>query len=201
LHGGASETTPIAGEAVERGVEAIPHDAVSRAELEDARDGFLHSLSRRFGRDFKERHGDDLFAQALYEFSRKLDQGEEIRNPAGWIFHCSWNRARSEMEARDWRPQLVSIDFLLIELVAERSWQPEDSFLSDDRVRLVREAVEQLPGHQREIVIRHYFEGESVREVSRKLGWSEAKGARAHMAARKKLKEIFAEVEFVGTMS
>jgi len=178
----ASETVEVT-QAVAR-----PDDAVTVGELEDARLGFFHLLSRRFGREFKERHGDDLFAQAAFEFTRKLEQGEEIRNPAAWITHCAWNRAKTEMEARAWRPQVVPTDSLPTEPVAEPSWQPEESFLSEDRVRKVREAVDELPDYQREVIARHYFEEESVREISRKLGWSEGKGARAHKAARKRLR-------------
>lgn len=168
-------------------------DAVTVGELEDARLGFFRLLSRMLGREFKERHGEDLFAQAAYEFSRKLEQGEEIRNPAAWITHCAWNRTKDELGARARRPQLVSTNSILAEPVAGPSWQPEDSFLSADRMRRVREAVDQLPDYQRELIARHYFEEESVREVSRKLGWSEGKGARAHNAARKKLRLILGD--------
>jgi len=170
---------------------ATPDDAITVGELEDARLGFFQLLSRRFGREFKERHGDDLFAQAAYEFSRKLEQGEEIQNPAAWIIHCGWNRAKTEVEARDWRPRFVSSDSLPTEPIAEPTWQPEESFLSEDRMRKVRDAVDRLPAYQRELMARHYFEDESVREASRQLGWSAGKGQRAHEAARKKLRSIF----------
>ncbi|HJZ35741.1 MAG TPA: sigma-70 family RNA polymerase sigma factor [Solirubrobacterales bacterium] len=170
---------------------ATPDDAISVGELEDARLGFFQLLSRRFGREFKERHGDDLFAQAAYEFSRKLEQGEEIQNPAAWIIHCGWNRAKTEVEARDWRPRFVPSDSLPTEPIADPSWQPEESFLSEDRMRKVRDAVDRLPAYQRELLARAYFEDESVREASRQLGWSAGKGQRAHEAARKKLRSIF----------
>jgi RNA polymerase sigma factor (sigma-70 family) len=187
-------------------MEARSEGAITVGELEDARLGFFQSLSRRFGREFKERHGDDLFAQALYEFSRKVEQGEEIRNPAAWITHCAWNRSKTEMEARTWRPQLVPTESLPTEPVAEPSWQPEEHVLSEDRLRKLEEAVDQLPKYQRELLARHYFEGESVREASRRMGWSEGKGARTHNAARKRLREIFAglrssDLEAVGFLS
>jgi RNA polymerase sigma factor (sigma-70 family) len=192
---GRARPTERAVEAFEEAPDpAGPDGALTVGELEDARLGFFHLLSRRFGPDFKERHGDDLFAQATFEFSRKIERGEEIRNPAAWITHCGWNRAKTEIEARDWRPQIVPTDSLPAEPVAEPSWQPEEEFLSEDRMRKVREAVDQLPLYQRELIARHYFEGESVREVSRKLGWSEGKGARAHNAARKKLRKLFEEL-------
>jgi RNA polymerase sigma factor (sigma-70 family) len=194
LYGRARPTEP-AVEAFEEAPDQVGVDAaLTVGELEDARLGFFHLLSRRFGPDFKERHGDDLFAQATFEFSRKIERGEEIRNPAAWITHCGWNRAKTEVEAREWRPQIVPTDSLAAEPVAEPSWQPEVELLSEDRMRKVREAVDQLPLYQRELIARHYFEGESVREVSRQLGWSEGKGARAHNAARKKLRKLFEEL-------
>jgi RNA polymerase sigma factor (sigma-70 family) len=194
LYGRARPTEPAVKAFEEAPDQAGLDDALTVGELEDARLGFLHLLSRRFGPEFRERHGDDLFAQAAFEFSRKIERGEEIRNPAAWITNCGWNRAKTEMEAREWRPQLVPTDSLPAEPVAEPSWQPEEDFLSEDRMRKVRDAVDQLPLYQRELIARHYFEGESVREVSRQLGWSEGKGARAHNAARKKLRKLFEEL-------
>jgi RNA polymerase sigma factor (sigma-70 family) len=172
---------------------ATLRDAVTVGELEDARLAFFHLLSRRCGREFKERHGDELFAQAAYEFSRKLEMGKEIRSPAGWLVGAAWDRAIDEVRAQDRRPKLVPTESLPAEPVAEPSWQPEESFLSADRMRRVRDAVDQLPDYQRELIARHYFEEESVREISRKLGWSEGKGARAHNAARKRLRLILGE--------
>jgi DNA-directed RNA polymerase specialized sigma24 family protein len=170
---------------------AVSDDAISVGELEDARLGFLRILSRKFPAGFRERHGDELFAQAAYEFSRKLAQGEEIRHPAAWITRCGLNRAVTERESLEWRPVLVPTESLPTEPVAEESWEPEQIFLCEDRVRKVRDAVERLPAYQQELIARHYFEGESVREAARQLGWSPAKGARAHNAARKKLNSIF----------
>lgn len=204
------ETAETVDEApVEAGLDesaAGVDDAITVGELEDARLGLRHLLARRFGREFVEQHGDDLFAQAAYEFSRKLAQGEKIENPAAWITRCGWNRAKTEIESRDWRPRLVPTESLPFEPIAEPSGQPEETFLSEDRVRKIHEAVEQLPIYQRQLLARHYFEGESVREASRRLGWSAGKGARAHNAARKKLNSIFdglnsSDVEFeVGIM-
>lgn len=179
-------------------VVARVRDAITEGELEDARLGFFRALSRRYGRDLLERLGDDCFAQAAFEFSRKVDQGEEIRNPAAWITHCALNRVRDEIAAAARKPQLVPAESLLSEPAAEASWQPEDIFLSEDRTQRVREAVDQLPPYQRELIARAYFEEESVREASRKMGWSEGKGARAHNAARKKLRKILGPAIDIG---
>jgi RNA polymerase sigma factor (sigma-70 family) len=179
-------------------VVARVDDSITVGELEDARLGFFRALSRRYGRDLLERLGDDCFAQAAFEFSRKVDQGEEIRNPAAWITHCALNRVRDEIAAVARKPQLVPTESLISEPVAEASWQPEDIFLSEDRTQRVREAVDQLPPYQRELIARAYFEEESVREASRKMGWSEGKGARAHNAARKRLRKILGPTIDIG---
>jgi RNA polymerase sigma factor (sigma-70 family) len=186
-----------------RTVETAPDGAgsdvgVSVGDLEDARLGFLHLLRRKgLSQEFTERHLDDMLAQAAYELSRKLEQGERIERPAGWMVICAWNRTKNEFEARARRPRLVSTDSLVTEPVAEESWEPEETFLAEDTMRKVHEAVEQLPAHQRELIERAYFEGESVREAARQMGWSPAKAQRAHEAAREKLRLILGERKYI----
>jgi RNA polymerase sigma factor (sigma-70 family) len=185
----------VTGETVEEAPTQARLDvAISEEEFEDARLGFFQLLRRkRMSRPFIDRHGDDLFAQAAFEFSRKVDEGERIENPAGWIIVCAWNRTKGELEAQHWRPHLVSTESVA-EPVAAVSWQPEESLLTHDRFRKLREAVDQLPDHQRELLARSYLEGESVREAARQLGWTQAKAHRAKESARKKLRLILGDI-------
>lgn len=163
---------------------------LTRSEFDAARLGFLQVLRRkRMSPQFIDRHGEDLFAQAAFEYSRQLAEGKEIANPPAWIITCAWHRTVGLLETRDWRPRLVSTE-RAGELPAEAADAPEEELLSEDRYRKVREAVERLPAHQRALLALSYFEGESVREAARRLRWTPSKAQRAHEAAQRRLHEL-----------
>ncbi|HET7510585.1 MAG TPA: hypothetical protein VFJ65_10095, partial [Solirubrobacterales bacterium] len=84
---------------------------LKQAELEEARLGFIQFLRRkRFSPQFIASHGDDLFATAALEYSRKVSEGEAIDSPAGWMITCAWRRTKSLLEAQGRSPQIVSTD-------------------------------------------------------------------------------------------
>src|SRR5215203_506780 len=163
---------------------------LSKRELEAARLGFKQLLRRkRFSPRFIEQHGDDLLGTATLEYSRKVDDGEDIKNPTGWLIACAWRRTQSQLEAEGRRPEIVSTE-VTGPVADELSKDPEDALLSEDRVRKVREAVEELPVEQRRVVALSYFEGMTVREAARALDWHPSKAQRAHEAAKRRLQEL-----------
>ena len=165
-------------------------EELSRSDFDAARLGFFQLLRRkRMSPQFIERHGEDLFAQACFEYSRQLAEGRAIRNPPAWIVTCAWHRTVGLLESRDWRPRVLSTE-RLGELGAEEGGEPGEAFLEADRGRKIREAVERLPANQRRLLALSYFEGESVREAARRLGWSTSKAQRAHEAARRRLRNL-----------
>lgn len=163
---------------------------LSKRELEAARLGFKQLLRRkRFSPRFIEQHGDDLFGTASLEYSRKVDEGADIENPTGWLIACAWRRTQSQLEAEGRRPEIVSTE-VTGPVADEIGKDPEDALLSEDRVRKVREAVEELPVEQRRVVALSYFEGMTVREAARALDWHPSKAQRAHEAAKRRLQEL-----------
>jgi RNA polymerase sigma factor (sigma-70 family) len=174
--------------------QAEPED-LTPAQFEAAHHGFFGLLRRkRMSPAFIEHNGEDLFAQALYEYTRQLREGKEIRNPTAWIVVCAWHRTVGLLETRDWRPKMVSTE-RVGELPADATPAPEDEFLAEERYRKVREAVERLPSYQRQLLALSYFEGESVREAARKLEWTASKGQRAHEAARRRLLKLLGSMD------
>jgi RNA polymerase sigma factor (sigma-70 family) len=164
---------------------------MSEAQFEAARLGYFGLLRRkRMSQDFVEREGEDLFAQACFEYSRQLAEGREIRNPVAWIVTCGWHRTVGLLETRDRRPRMVSTESL--GELSEDEGTPEQEFLSEDRYRKVHEAVERLPDYQRRLLALSYFEGESVREAGRRMGWTPSKAQRAHETARRRLRKMLA---------
>jgi RNA polymerase sigma factor (sigma-70 family) len=161
-----------------------------KREFDAACLGFKQLLRcKRFSPHFVETHGDDLFATATLEYSRKLAEGEEIENPAGWLIACAWRRTKSQLEAEARRPRVVSAE-KCEPLVDEDREGPEDLLLNEDRFRKVREAVNQLPVSQRRVLWLSYFDKFTVREAGRYLNWHSSKAQRAHEGAKRRLREL-----------
>lgn len=163
---------------------------LSTSELDEARLGFIQYLRRkRFSSQFIAQHGEDLFATAALEYSRKVTEGEEIDSPAGWLITCAWRRTKSLLEAQGRSPQIVSTD--KVEAIEDELGQsPEDAALDEDRLRRVQDAVGQLTVEERQLLELAYFEGMAVREVARELHWHPSKAQRCHEAARKHLHQL-----------
>jgi RNA polymerase sigma factor (sigma-70 family) len=160
------------------------------AELEQARLGFNQYLRRKgYSPQFIDRHSDELLATATVEYSRKLAEGAEIDNAAGWLITCASQRTKNlvHMESRD--PRLVSTERAPT-VVDEEGQSPEEAALAEDRFRKVREAVEQLAEDERRLLELAYFEGYAVREAARLLRWHPSKAQRCHRTARKHLHEL-----------
>jgi RNA polymerase sigma factor (sigma-70 family) len=163
---------------------------LSKDELDAARLGFKQLLRcKRFSPRFIENHGEDLFGTATVEYSRKLAEGEDIENPAGWLVTCAWQRTKSKLEADQGRPRQVSTE-ATGPLADEPGQDPEDVLLDNDRFRKVREAVKELSANQRRVLVLSYFEGLTVREAGRQLRWHSSKAQRAHEGARRRLHDL-----------
>jgi RNA polymerase sigma factor (sigma-70 family) len=167
-----------------------PKRELSTSELDEARLGFIQYLRRkRFSPQFIAQHGEDLFATAALEYSRKVAEGQEIDSPAGWLITCAWRRTKSLLEAQGRSPQIVSTD--KAEAIEDESGQsPEDVTLDEDRLRKVQAAVDQLSIQEQRLLELAYFEGMAVREAARELHWHPSKAQRCHEAARKHLHQL-----------
>jgi RNA polymerase sigma factor (sigma-70 family) len=162
---------------------------LDREQLESAERGFRQLLRRkRFSPGFLERHAGELLAKARLEYSQHVADGGEVRNPAGWIVHCAWRRTQNLLEQEGRAPTLVSIDNG--RAAAKESKTPEEAALESDRCRRLQAAVERLPPEERKVIALTYFEGMSVREVGRALGWDKCKADRRHHAALKRLRKL-----------
>lgn len=163
---------------------------LSKDELDAARLGFKQLLRcKRFSPRFIENHGEDLFGTATVEYSRKLAEGEQIENPAGWLVTCAWQRTKSKLEAEQCGPRQVSTE-ATGPLADEPGQDPEDVLLDEDRFRKVREAVKELSANQRRVLVLSYFEGLTVREAGRQLRWHSSKAQRAHEGAKRRLHDL-----------
>ncbi|HEX6689405.1 MAG TPA: sigma factor-like helix-turn-helix DNA-binding protein [Solirubrobacterales bacterium] len=160
------------------------------AELEEARLGFTQYLRRKgFSPQFIAQNGDDLFAKATLEYSRKIAEGAEIESPAAWLIFCATQRTKNLLTSEGRAPDLVSTERAPT-LVDDRDQSPEDVALEEDRFRKVRHAVAELSEEERLVIERAYFEDLPVREIARKLSWHPSKAQHRHESARKHLFEL-----------
>jgi RNA polymerase sigma factor (sigma-70 family) len=163
---------------------------LKQSQLEEAQLGFVQFLRRkRFSPQFIESHGEDLFATAALEYSRKIAEGTHIESPAGWLITCAWRRTMSLLEAQSRSPQVIATEKAeAIEDEVGRS--PEQAALDGDRFRRVHEAVAQLPLEEQRLLELAYFEEMPVREAARQLDWHPSKAQRRHEAARERLLQL-----------
>jgi RNA polymerase sigma factor (sigma-70 family) len=165
-------------------------EGLSGAELEAARLGFNQLLRRRrFSPQWIAREGEEAFATAALEYARKLAEGERIENPPGWIIECAWLRAKNRLEAGEHGPRAVSTE-RSGPLADEHGKDPLDTLLGAERFGRVRSAVAELSPDRRRLLALSYFEGFTVREAARRLGWHPSKAQRAHEGARRQLHEL-----------
>jgi RNA polymerase sigma factor (sigma-70 family) len=173
---------------VEDADQAVSED-LTPSQYRAAELGYYGLLRRKGMGQFLDRDGEDLLQQACFEYTRMIRAGKEVRKPVAWIVLCAWSRTKRILEQPNWRPGMVSTE-RVGEVSGEAMSAPEEDFLTEDRYRKVREAVEQLPEYQRELLSVSYFEGISVREAARKLDWTPSKAQRAHEAAQRGLHRL-----------
>lgn len=164
-------------------------DELSQETLDEARRGFMQLLRKRFSAQFIANHGEEMFAKAALEYSRKISEGAEIETPVGWLITCAWRRTGGLLEAQSRTPDMVSAD-LTASLTDDLGQSPEQVALEEDRFHKVHEAVDQLSREERQLLELSYFEGMAVREAARELHWHPSKAQRCHEAARRRLHEL-----------
>lgn len=106
----------------------------------------------------------DLTQETLLAALTYMRRGGRIENMRAWllaVLHRKWG----DLLRRTYREDLVSIgpDFDL----PDQGGLPD---FEDEEAEAVRRAVAYLAGTYREVVVRHYMEGQSVREIALALG-------------------------------
>mgnify|MGYP000288936983 CR=1 FL=1 len=89
--------------------------------------------------------------------------------------------------SREWKPEQANVTMSLDALLGERNGDgsderfvdrlageedTEEDFLKADTGLEIRRALAELPPDQQELIRRHYFEGQSVKEIAQELGMS-----------------------------
>lgn len=175
------------------GREGSRGEAVTGAQLREAERGFIGILrSKGFPGAWVDHNALDLLAQASSEYAAWLKTHEPEENPVGWLITCAYRRALNLLESQRRRPPTSSVDAALA-IADERAPTPEQEVLDDERQGRLRRAMDCLPAKDRRLISLVYFEGCTVREAGRRLGWRKSAADRHHQAALDRLRAIVGE--------
>lgn len=162
-------------------------------QLREAERGFLSLLrAKGFPAAWIDRNAIDLLAQASSEYAAWMQEHEPEERPVGWLITCAYRRAINLLEAQRRRPPAAAIEDA-IDLADAGARTPEEEALENDRQRRLREAIGCLDPKEQRLISLVYFEGRSVREAGRRLGWRKSSADRHHRSALQRLREIVGE--------
>lgn len=107
---------------------------------------------------------EDLVQESFLRVLRSIHHYQYPRPFKPWLYQIATNLARDHYKAADFRHVDILRD-------GEMEWAneddlPETALLSDEQTRRVVDALDDLPAHQREIVILRYFQELSLAEIA-----------------------------------
>lgn len=159
---------------------------VTPAELREAERGFRLMLAKKFSAVWIAENAKDILSQANVEYAEWLEQNPPARNPVGWLLTCAYRRAVNLLDTQSRKPRPASLDSVF-HLADESTPTPEQQALDRDRQRRLRKALSHLPEKECKLLALVYFEGMSIREAGRKVGWQKSVADRHHDAAMEKM--------------
>lgn len=160
--------------------------ALTPAQLREAERGFKQILARKFSARWIAENHRDLLAQANAEYVEWLEENEPARNPVGWILNCAYWRAQNLLDSETRKPRPAPLDSVF-HVADEKTPDPEQQALDRDRKRRLGEALSRLPEKEQRLLSLVYYDGLSIREAGRKLGWQKSAADRHHAAAMEKM--------------
>lgn len=162
---------------------------VSDEELREAEEGLVRLLhKKRFPREWIERNVPDAMAQARSDFAARLAAGKED-DTVNLLVVIGYRRALKVLDRELAGPSTTSIE-TVFHLADESAPTPEEEAIEHDRQERVVKALASLPERERALMALVYFDGKSVREAGRRLGWGKSSADRHHRSALEKLHEL-----------
>jgi len=171
------DTTPLAERTDEALLEAsIDGDRPAfTALVERYRDELLHFLIRFVG---SKTAADDVFQEAFLQVHLSARSFDLTRRFKPWLFTIAANKARDHFRRNHRQPPLslsATIDRMgdrggesdrFVDLLASEQRGPESPLGDAERARLVREIVDGMPAHHREILLLSYFQRLSYNQIA-----------------------------------
>jgi RNA polymerase sigma factor (sigma-70 family) len=164
----------------------------SPAQIREAERSLKRKLRRHFSAAWISEHANDLLNQAHVEYAEWLEKNPPARSPVGWLIHCAYWRAINLLDAEKRKPATASLESG-IQLPDQTAPSPEQQILDLDRRERLQAALGFLPEKERKLLALVYYDGHSIREAGRKLGWQKSPADRHHRDAMAKLRALVGE--------
>jgi len=184
---------------LERGQSEQDRRISETVEREQAR---LRNFIRRRVSD--QRDAEDILQEVFYEFVEAYRLMKPIEQVSGWLFRVARNRIIDLFRRRKpgslGDPAAVGDDgeeLLLQDLLPSRDLGPDAVYARSVLLNELDEALDELPGQQRDVFVAHEVEGRSFKELSAETGVSVntliARKHRAVVHLRQRLQAIHDE--------
>jgi RNA polymerase sigma factor (sigma-70 family) len=154
-------------------------------------------LARKFSAQWIAEHHRDLLAQANTEYLEWLEENPPARNPVGWIINCANWRAINLLDAETRRPPSAPLDAVALRIADDSTPTPEQQALDRDRRRRLDDALRRLPEKEQQLLALVYFDGHSIREAGRIVGWGKSAADRHHTAAMEKMAALVGDRRYL----
>ena len=127
-------------------------------------------------------------------FLAAWEQADDLRpgQVKAWLGAVARNKAKNKLRQRG---QTLPLEEDVIDLPGPGD--PAGELEQTEERRLVRWAVDSLPGQDREIFLRHYYYAQSVKEISAAMALNESTVKTRLRRGRLKLKELLTKEELV----
>lgn len=125
-------------------------------------------------------------------FLAAWEQAADLRpgQVKAWLGAVARNKAKNKLRQRG---QTLPLEEDVIDLPDPAD--PAGELERTEERRLVRRAVDSLPGQDREIFLRHYYYAQSVKEIAAAMGLNESTVKTRLRRGRLKLKELLTKEE------
>ncbi len=142
-------------------------DEGALAELYDRWSDRVHSLAVHLLRN--PRDAEDIVEETFWQAWRGAARYDVARGAVGtWLLTICRSRALDRLRARRRRPEDASLDEA--PSIADPAADPADAMVAGETGRIVRAALMELPGEQRQALELAYFGGFSQSEIAEKTG-------------------------------
>lgn len=163
-------------------------DRITHQQLHEAREGLTRLLyKKRFPREWIEREAPDAMAEAEKDFVARFAT-DKVDDAVNLLVVIAYRRAIKMLRAQLARPS-TSIE-TVFHLADESTPSPEEEAILGDQRERVMEAMSYLPDRERMLLTFCYYDGMSIREAGRHVGWGKSAADRHHRAALETLRAL-----------
>ena len=139
---------------------------------------------------------EDVVQETMMKVWNRRDQWDQIESIEAFCLTICRNLSLDKVRRMD--NQTQSLDAAYDPKDQGVASNPEEQAIQSDRVRLVRQMINQLPEKQRSCMQLRDFEGKSYKEIAQVLGISEEQVKINIFRARQTIKQKFIETEDYG---